>query len=247
MEKRNLLLPRATVEVAREFDELMEKYEAYDLSISNKSLEKITCRLNEMQTGYDWSNYEFEDHHTGKKGVMDVTGRILVPARYDGFSFLGTYQLGHDLPKGALKDGKYGFVAGDGSGEELTQFKYTFLEWDPYTGFYKACWGDETKKFGYITSQGLVFIPNIIDRSYEPTNDFVLLESEGKYGGFDTRTYHYVKPTFDKVEVEPDKQVVFYRNGVAGYVIEETGDFISIEQYENDECYADKHVYNSFL
>lgn len=242
-----MMLPKATAELAREYDELMEKYEAYDLFFSSKPLDEITNRLNELHTGYDWSNYEFEDSSTGKKGVMDVTGKILVPARYDGFSFLGTYQLGHDLPKGALKDGKYGFVAGDGTGEELTGFTYTNLAWDPYTGFYKACWGDEPLKFGYITSRGLVFIPNIIDRSYEPTNDFVLLESDGKFGGLDVKTYRYVKPMFHKVVVEPEEQVVFYRNGVAGYVIEQTGEFITIDQYESDECNADKYVFNSFL
>ena len=247
MKEDNMMLPRANAELAREYDDLIEKYQAYDLCFSNKSLDDITNRLNELHSGYDWSNYEFEDPNTGKKGVMDITGRILVPAHYDGFAFLGTYQLGLDLPKGALKDGKYGFVASDGSGKELTEFKYTYLEWDPYTGFYKACWGDDTNKFGYITPQGLVFIPNIIDRCYEPTNDFVLLEGNGKYGGLDTRTFHYVEPLFDNVEVEPEEEVVFYKNGVAGYVIEETSEFITIDQYDSDECYADKYVYNSFL
>ena len=98
-------LPRATAELAREFDELMEKYEDYNYYLSDEPLDNITNRLNELHAGYDWSNYEFEDPNTGKKGVMDITGRILVPARYDGFSYLGTYQLAHDLPKGALKDG----------------------------------------------------------------------------------------------------------------------------------------------
>lgn len=152
-------LPRATAELAREFDELMEKYEDYNYYLSDEPLDNITNRLNELHAGYDWSNYEFEDPNTGKKGVMDITGRILVPARYDGFSYLGTYQLAHDLPKGALKDGKYGFVAGDGSGEELTEFKYTFLQWDPETGYYKACWGENPQNFGYITARGLVRNP----------------------------------------------------------------------------------------
>ncbi len=152
-----MMLPRATAQQAREYDELMEKYEAYDPYLSEEPLDGITNRLSELHAGYDWSNYEFEDLNTGKKGVKDITGRILVPARYDGFSFLGTYQLAHDLPKGALKDGKYGFVAGDGSGEELTEFKYNSLEWDPETGFYKASWGDEPEKSGFITPRGLVY------------------------------------------------------------------------------------------
>ena len=42
-----MMLPKATAELAREYDELMEKYEAYDLFFSSKPLDEITNRLNE--------------------------------------------------------------------------------------------------------------------------------------------------------------------------------------------------------
>ena len=64
-------------------------------------------------------------------------------------------RVGHDLPKAAHKDGKYGFVAGDGSGKELTEFKYNSLEWDPQTGLFKATWGDNDEQSGYVTPNGL--------------------------------------------------------------------------------------------
>ena len=50
---------------------------------------------------------------------------------------------------------KYGFVAGDGSGKELTDFVYNSLEWDPLTCFFKATWGDEDEQSGYVTPHGL--------------------------------------------------------------------------------------------
>ena len=151
-----MMLPRATAELAAEYSELLEKYDDYDYSLTDDERNEIENRLSELYHSYDWRNYEFTDPATGKKGVKDTTGRILVPACYDGFSFIGTYQMGHDLPKAALKDGKYGFVAGDGSGEELTGFIYNSLEWDPQTGLFKATWGDQNEKTGLVTPYGLM-------------------------------------------------------------------------------------------
>lgn len=155
MTEKETMLPRATAVLAEEYSELLEKYADYDYSLTDDERDEIKKRLSELHDSYDWRNYEFTDPKTGKKGVKDTTGRILVPARYDGFSFMGTYQVGHDLPKAALKDGKYGFVAGDGSGKELTDFVYNSLEWDPLTCFFKATWGDEDEQSGYVTPHGL--------------------------------------------------------------------------------------------
>ena len=155
MKEKEMMLPRATAELAEEYSELLEKYADYDYSLTDDERVEIENRLSELYGGYDWSNYEFTDPETGKKGVKDTTGKILVPACYDGFSFMGTYQMGHDLPKAALKDGKYGFVAGDGSGKELTDFVYNSLEWDPKTCLFKATWGDDDEQSGYVTPHGL--------------------------------------------------------------------------------------------
>ena len=154
--KKEKTLPRATVELAEEYSMLLEKYADNDFSLTDDERGEIEDRISTLHSGYDWSNYEFTDPDTEKKGVKDVTGKILVPALYDGFSFMGTYQVGHDLPKAAMKDGKYGFVAGDGSGKELTAFVYNSLEWDPQTCFFKATWGKDDIKSGYVTPHGLL-------------------------------------------------------------------------------------------
>ena len=156
MMKKETTLPRANAELAAEYSELMEKYEDFDFMLSYEESQELEKRISELHDSYDWNNYEFTDPITGKKGVKDVTGRILVPACYDGFSFIGSYQLGHDLPKAAIRDGKYGFVAGDGSGKELTPFRYNTLEWDPKTCFFKATWGENSENSGFVTPYGLV-------------------------------------------------------------------------------------------
>ena len=149
-------LPRANAELAAEYSELMEKYAGYDFSLSYEESQKLEKRISELHDSYDWNNYEFTDLVTGKKGVKDVTGLILVPACYDGFSFIGSFQLGHDLPKAAIRDNKYGFVAGDGSGKELTPFIYNSLIWDPQTCLFQATWGKNDEISGYVTPHSLL-------------------------------------------------------------------------------------------
>ena len=159
MKEKEYTLKRATAQLAAEYSDLLEKHADYDFSLTDDERDEIEQRLTELRNDYDWDNYMFTDPATGKKGVKDITGRILVPARYDGFSFMGSYQLGHDLPKAAIKDGKYGFVAGDGSGKELTDFVYNSLEWDPATCFFKATWGNNGEHTGLVTPNGLVVKP----------------------------------------------------------------------------------------
>ena len=154
--KTGTTLPRANAELAAEYSKLMEKYEDYDFTLSYKESLELEKRITELHDSYDWNNYEFTDPTTGKKGVKDVTGQILVPANYDGFTFIGSYQLGHDLPKAAIKDGKHGFVTGDGSGKELTPFRYNSLEWNPQTCLFRATWGDNGENSGYVTPHGLL-------------------------------------------------------------------------------------------
>ena len=181
---------------------------------------------------------------TGKKGVKDITGRILIPARYDKLTYLGSYLFHHTVPQAVVKDGMFGIVAADGSGKELSEFKFTTLVIDWFTGLYWATWG-ESKKLGMVTPHGDVYIPNVLTKTYEPWNDFMLLEGDGKFGALDVSSLYFVLPTFDKVDATPDQNVVFYKDGVEGYVVEETGEFITKEQYEEDEQYFDAYLFNT--
>ena len=69
--------------------------------------------------------------------------------------------------------------------------------------------------------------------------------SDGKYGALDVRTFFFVLPEYDDVDWEPDEDVIFHKDGVAGYIIEETGEFVPKEQFEEDDKYAEAYVYNT--
>lgn len=57
---------------------------------------------------------------------------------------------------------------------------------------------------------------------------------------------NFVLPEYDKVDWEPDENVVFHKGGVKGYIIEETGEFVPIDQFEDDEKYDDAYIFNTF-
>lgn len=44
-----------------------------------------------------------------------------------------------------------------------------------------------------------------------------------------------------------DVNILFHKDGVKGYVIEETGEFVPKNKFEEDEKYVDAYVYNSYL
>lgn len=241
MKEKENKLPRATAEQAREYDALLAQA-AETSSFEEKSA--IQDKVIQMESSFDWSNSEFTDPVTGKKGVKDVTGRILIPARYDEFHYIGSYVFCHIHPKAARKGELWGIVASDGSGEELSDFRFRNLYWNSYSGLFEAWWGD-SQKFGLVTKTGEVFIPNVLTSVSEPWNDCMLLENEGKVGALDIRTYHFVLPEYDRADTDGDDDVTFIKDGVEGYVVEETGEFVTKEQYENDERYYDAYFFNT--
>jgi len=93
--------------------------------------------------------------------------------------------------------------------------------------------------------EGKEFIPNVLTQLYEPCNDFMLLESDGKFGALDVRTSCFVLPEYDKVDCEPEEDILFHKDGVLGYVIEDTGEFVPKDQFEENEKYADAYIYNA--
>ena len=69
MQKVEKKLPKATAEIAREYDELQQKLNGPDLSWSDKVMKAASERLYELEKNYDWYNVEFTDPATGKKGL----------------------------------------------------------------------------------------------------------------------------------------------------------------------------------
>ena len=241
--KEKTTLPRPTVELLNQFDLLREKL--IDTQLSDDDCDEVMGQINDLLDAYDWTNYEFIDPATGLRGVKNPVGEVLVPAAYDFFNFMGdhfTFRLSH---MAAEKDGKYGIVAADGSGRIISDFSFDYLIWDPFIRLYKGFWDGNRDKFGLVTAEGEVMIPNILTLTYEPWNSFVCLEADGKLGAFDTCTRHFVLPEYDDIVSEPEEDVLFVKNGVKGYVIEETGEFVPKDVFENDDKYANAYVFTS--
>ncbi|ADE81699.1 hypothetical protein PRMUPPPA20_08610 [Xylanibacter ruminicola] len=238
-------LPRPSVEKLNEFDELCKQTHATDLS--SEQYQSLIDQVNDIIVSYDLSNYVFENPATGKKGVKNPAGVVLVPADYDEFNFVGDHNIFTVSHIAAKRGGKYGVVTTDGTGKALCDFRFDYLQWYPYAGLYLARWDGVEGKFGMVNKDGKVFIPNVLTKLYDPWNDFMLLESDGKFGGLDISTFFFVMPEYDNIDAEPDELVVFHKGGVEGYIVEETGEFITKEQYEDDEQYVDAYVYNTYV
>ena len=236
-------LPRPSLEQLRTFDELCGK--TRDPQISGDQYQEMVNQVNDLIANYDWDNYVFDDPATGKKGVKNPAGEILVPADYEAFSFLGDHNIFPMPHFAAQKDGKWGIVSADGANTVLCDFRFDYLQWYPFAACYIARWDGVQDKFGFVNKEGKVFIPNVLTALHEPWNDFMLLEGDGKFGALDTSTFFFVLPEYDQIDADPDELVVFHKDGVEGYVIEETGEFITKEQYEEDDKYADAYVYNT--
>ena len=239
-------LPRPSVQVLDEFHELHKK--ALNSELTGDQRMQLMWKSNEYIEAYDLTNYIFDDPATGKMGVKDPAGRVMVPACYDGFSFIGdqfTFVVRHMAVK---KDGKWGVVSVDGTNQVLCDFRFDYLQWYPYIGLYIARWDGDKDHYGFVNKEGKVFISNILSQLYEPCNDFMMLESDGKFGALDIYTFHHVLPEYDEIIGDFDTQILFRKGDVQGYIIEETGEFVPKDIFEQDEeKYDDAYVYNAIV
>ena len=238
-------LSRPSMEVLNEYDKLEKKF--LERGMTDEQLNEVMEKLNAIVDAYDLTNYVFEDPATGKKGVKDPAGQILVPAEYDDFNFVGdriAFQVSHMAAK---RDGKYGIVAADGTGRVICDFRFDLLMWYPYAALYIAWWDGDESHFGLVNPKGEVVVPNVMEKYYESMNGFMPLERDGKFGGIDTSTGYFVMPEYDSVEGDIDENMIFHKDGVEGYVVEETGEFVPKEVFEEDEKYDGVLVYNMFV
>ena len=242
MEELKKELEKATAELAREYTELKNKVYSPDFQQEGEEAEAIGKRLHELESNYDWFNVEFTDPETGKKGLKDVTGKILVPALYDGFKEFHNYIFTPNAPVIAIEGGKYGIVAGNGSGKVFCEFKYDHMaSLEPFTTLFLARWDGEKDCFGVVAFYGAIICPNILTSYCEPFSRIVIIKSDDKYGVIDSETNQCVLPEYDDVEIDVDADVIFHKDGQKGYVTDK-GEFISINQYETDEKYIDVNL-----
>ena len=234
-------LPQATAELAQEYDELKKKMNSIDSSWSSDAADAVYNRLNELSNNYDWFNVEFTDPATGKKGLKTVAGEVIVPALYDGFNELQSYIQTPHFPAVAIMNGKCGIVKADGSGQQLCEFKFDCIYSHPGCTLFLARWDGEKKRFGIIAADGEVICPNILTAVDIPVNCIMTIESDGKCGVVDIDTYQCVLPVYDKLEMDAEDFITFVKGDQKGYITNK-GEFITIEQYENDENYFDATV-----
>ena len=247
MQKVEKKLPKATAVIVREYDELQQKLNGLDPSWSDEEVNAASKRLTELEEEYDWFNVEFTDSATGKKGLKTVAGEVVVPALYDDFFEFQNYTFAPHAPAIAVKDGKCGIVKGDGSGQQLCDFKFDTIRSIIFTTLFMARWGGEKERFGIIAANGEVICPNVLTAYGEAANGIMQIESGDKCGVIDIDTYQCVLPEYDDLEMDAEADIVFIKGDKRGYVTEEKGEFVTVEQYETDENFIDVPVFATRL
>ncbi|MGN1219451.1 MAG: WG repeat-containing protein [Candidatus Cryptobacteroides sp.] len=127
-----------------------------------------------MESEYDTFQKVFEEN--GMKGVKDFDGNVVVPAIFD--DVVETYSAscsGNLIP--VVKDGLVGLVAPDGTGKVIVGFEYDSIH---FVGYGFMCIKDEQE--GLLSCSGQVIVPCEMDEIYEPLNDLIVFEKDGKRG-----------------------------------------------------------------
>ena len=237
--------PKATQEVVKEYDEIIKVLNTLNYDNDYNQISILENRINELEETYDWFNIIFTDPSTGKKGMKDVSGNIIVSANYDDIAEPRSYMHSPYAPVIAIKEGKYGIVKGDGSEKVLCDFRFDWIESIHLTSLYYARWNGLDGHYGIITAKGNVICPNFLTSYYEPFNGILIIESDKKLGVIDLETYQCVLPEYDDLDADPDQFIVFHKDGKEWYITD-GGERITKDQFENDENYADAYCLNTF-
>ena len=143
MENTSKNLPRPTAEVINEYERVENELRGLDPSWSDEEANAYIGKEYELETSYDWSNVEFTDPATGKRGLKGIKGELIVSAQYDAFPSPGSYVLDPWEPIIAILDGKYGLLSGKGDEEIHIPFEYDHIVYDFNRGGYIGRKGDQ--------------------------------------------------------------------------------------------------------
>ena len=223
VEKLDKVIDKA--EKAEESDEVQEgnRRSSYDLvMIRSRYIDR-----------YDWYDTIYEEN--GKYGTKDATGKVLLPAQYDGIGELCHKIYCGNIPRVAKLNGKAGLVKPDGSGIALTPFIYDSISYMLIEPYYKV---KKDGKLGIIGKDGHVIAPCILDEITYPTGRCVVIRCGKKYGLVDRGVNNlYIAPQYDSIEfVDMEQPCTVMRDGVEG-VINETGTFMTLEESLDYEGY----------
>lgn len=201
----------------------VEDYQALEKSMPewgdktpvDKETERLRSIYNNL-SGLMYEDKEFTDEKTGKKGLLDQFGNIVVPALFD--SCRGATDM-TEINNYAVveKNGKFFRTPRDGSGR--------LIDDEGYDKFYAN--GDVIRqgKYGKVSIKSpQVLIPCLMDWLAYDNFYEILFCKDGKLGMRDTYLHKYVPPMYSAYDITTLR---FCRDGVWGWVSRETGEFFT--------------------
>lgn len=214
---------------------------------NKKEYGSLLNEFDSIRGDYDLFDSVFEEN--GKTGVVDVTGRIIVPAIYKDCPELFAYTPFESLPMAVCNfEDKYALVAPDGLGTQLCGFEYDYISYLRATNSHYMCVkksGDGVLK-GILDGKGRLIVPCEMDKVYEYAFNFTPFEKDGKYGCI-TDNGTFVPPLYDELEAE-ESWLKACKDGVWGYIAADCSfipeddedrydseDFLSL-YCEDDDC-----------
>lgn len=223
------------IENLDKFIEKAELTEGKDDSLEkkNRSVYHLTDIRAWYINRYDWYDTVYQEN--GKKGLKDLKGQVVVPAKYDAFKERSHFLYTRDIPRIAQLHGKVGLVKAYSGGEELTPFDFDDISFMIILPYFTVKKGE---KLGIVGKDGSILVPTIIDEVHALSGNCAIFKANGKYGLIDSSCGDlYVPPQFDDVEiVDMEQPYIVTKNGVEG-VINETGTFMTIEDALDYEGY----------
>lgn len=218
--------PLATIEVLNKINELDERMKQMRScndreDICDKVRDEYFSLFNEKSKlfdDYNWFDQAFVEN--GRYGVKDVLGETIVPAMFDNYVELFHYNFRLSAIPMVL-DGKTILVKADGSGDVIPNTEYDSIHYASYTPYYRM-WKDG--KFGFMASDGTVYVDCICDNYYEPVNGLASYQSGGKWGLIDMLG-NVTAPIFDEIiDPEPEESVKVRVGDNIGFV-DKNGNF----------------------
>lgn len=200
---------------------------------NKKEYGSLLNEFDSIRGDYDLFDSVFEEN--GKTGVVDVTGRIIVPAIYKDCPELFAYTPFESLPMAVCNfDDKYALVAPDGLGTQLCGFEYDAITFIRGSRNFYICEKKigEKSLFGVLDSNGELIVPCEMDELEDPSDrvgSTYLYFTKGNKIGFLTMGGCYIEPQFDDADICP--KFLYVRKGDVGGFLSVDGEFIE----ENDK------------
>ena len=217
--KETIEKPLATIEVLNKIKELEERLYQID---DSRVYDSILREREVLYADYNWFDQPYME--SGRYGVKDVFGNVIIPAKFDDYVELFHYH--HRRPSiPMVLNGKTVLVWTGSQGNVVPNTEYDSIHYSPYTGYYRM-WQDG--KFGFMTSAGTIIVDCICDEASEPINGVLMYRSGDNWGLFEDYD-NVVAPKFDEVIDPMPNEYVKVRIGEHVGYINEKGEFTQNE------------------